>query len=282
MPDELVLDDVVTEEPTEPQEPQEPVDSVEPVESIETTEPVTLVQPQKMVPLPALQEAREEIKTLKSQMQYVGQLKQEFDNYRAQQQQAQQQAQQPKTPSFEEDPIGHLYHKIQEQENIIRTIGQIEQQRYSSTQQSDQLNQAAVAISGKVQEFATTVPDYNEALQYLSSIRIAELEAVGIKNPTQQAQHLNNAAWSLSLAALQNGVNPGEAAYNLAKKYGYQAKQANIDLNTVNRGVQEASRTISRGGGGVETEPSIDALLAADGNEFEKMWNKLFAKQIKR
>lgn len=278
MAEELVLDDVVTEEPTEPTEPQEPV---EPVELVEPVEPVQPVQ-QKMVPLPALQEAREEIKTLKAQMQYVAQLKQEFDNYRAQQYQSQQQSQQPKVPSFEEDPIAHLYSKIQEQENVIRTIGQIEQQRYVNTQQSEQLNQAAVAIAADVSKFASTVPDYQEALQYLTSIRLAELETLGIKNQMQINQHLNQSAWALSVSALQNGINPGEAAYNLAKRYGYQPKQGKVDLNTINRGISDASRTISKGGSEVETEPSIDALLQADGTEFEKMWNKLFAKQIRR
>lgn len=277
MPEELLAEDLETQEQVELEVPTEETPSEVPPEQ-EGVEP----QPHKMVPLPALQEAREEIRQLRQQVQMANTLRQEFEEYRNRQQYEKQAAAAPKLPKFEDDPIEYLRMKTEAYDHALRNMFQVEQQRQANEQQAGQMQQITQGIMTEVNKFAATVPDYGDAFKYLVDRRTAELATVGVKDPMQVGQYLEQAAWDMAVAAIQNGINPGQAIYEMAKQYGYQTKAGKPDLATVQQGIANASRTISRGGDVVDAEPTIQALLEAEGDDFDKLWNKMFHKQIKR
>ena len=291
---DLLLEEVEeTEETPQEQETQETPEPQEqipepPQEKTEATPPAPPQEQQKMVPLQALQEARHENRRI---TQNVDALRQQFEQYRSQQiqqQQVQQVQQQIEVPKFEEDAIGHIRARIEKQDAYIEQLAKASQESTMQENYNNQVKSVSASIANDVQQFHKEQPDYDDAISYLSEKRMLELEAVGVTNPMQMQQHLNRSAWQLSLTAMQNGINPAKAAYDLAVKYGYQqknAQQQNVapqaSLNTVSQGMQQASKNL-QGGDAVAADPSLQELLNSQGDEFDKMWNKIFAKQIKQ
>lgn len=279
------------ETPPEPQEGEKPEEGTPEPPEVPEGEAATEGQQQKVVPLPALQEARAEIKALREKAVLAERLKEEFERFRAdyyqrQQQLPQQQQQEmPKIPDFNEDPIGHLQARLELQQNALKQMIGAEVQRQQQGQTQEQVVQFGGQVMMEVDEFKKTVPDYMDAYNYVRDLRMKELQALGVTNPIEVQRHIDNSSANLIYAAKQNGINPGQALYNLAKSYGYQTKPAvNAgDLNTVQQGISQASGSIGKGGGTPSADPTFDALLNANNpDDFSKMWNKIFSKQINR
>jgi hypothetical protein len=88
---------------------------------------------------------------------------------------------------------------------------------------------------------------------------------------------------------MQNGRNPAQVAYELAKSYGYgqqvqpqgqpQGQRPSGDLSAVAQGMA-TGKNLNRGGT-VEGNVSVEELLSADGPEFAAKWEALFGKKLK-
>jgi hypothetical protein len=288
MADDVTMDEILGPEPTEEnieQEAPQPEPEAPP-EVPEGEQAVDADVTQKFVPLPALHEARKEIAQLKEQLGTVNQLRNELEQFRGQYYQQRQQQppagqQMPQIPDFDADPIGHLQAKIELQQNVLSQVLGVETQRQQQTIQQNQEAQLAEHVAVKVDEFKAVTPDYMDAYKFVRDVRIRELQAIGVTDPMQIEKQLQHGASMLAITAIQNRKNPGEALYSLAKSYGYQPKGAAGDLNTVNQGMKQASGSIGKGGA-TTTDPTFDALLNAGQDDFQKMWNKIFNKQINR
>lgn len=260
-----------------------PEEVVEPEESEVETEAETEVKPEpktkdKTVPLAALHEARAEIKALRAQTEqvipYIEQLKNEIL--------AIKQRQEPKEKpiSYDEDPFGYTQAKLKEYES---KFSEIEQQNLQIKQRDEIVRaqqQVTAVVMNDEQTFVKDNPDYYDAVAFIRDKRKKELEMLGITDPNVINNDWSTNALQLSIVSLQNQKSPAQTAYEIAKSYGYQRKQQSDLLETVNKGQKVASRSISQGGA-TEVEPSLDALLNADGEEFDKLWKKTFSKFIR-
>lgn len=205
----------------------------------------------------------------------------------------------PKIPTVEEDPVGHFKAKI---EQIERTAGETAQQ-FAARQQFEAF---AAHVSTREQQFATANPDYYEATEHLHNALASFFEEQGL-DPEQAKVQAGNAAHSLAVNAVNNRRDPAAAAYNLAKKYGWQPKAAappaSGEKATPERGAdgkfvaaQEKIATVAKGqaaakslGAASGTAPENDGLSAllraADdptSSDFDGLWEKTFGRDKNR
>lgn len=283
MPEGLELTDEEQKQLEEIQEADK--EELKPEEVVEEPEPEIEPEPEvkdkgkdKTVPLAALHEARAEIKSLRDEVNqakqgfaYIDQLKSEIL--------AIKQKQEPKAKpiSYDEDPFGYTQVKLKEMED---KFSEIEQQNIQ-VKQRDEIIKAQQQVSAVVmndeQNFVKDNPDYYDAVGFIRDKRKRELEMLGITDPIVIDNDWKSNAMQLSITSLQNRKSPAQIAYDIAKSYGYQKKEKSDLLETVNKGQKIASRSISQGGI-TEVDPSIEALLNANGEEFDKLWKKTFSK----
>jgi len=241
--------------------------------------------PQRMVPLNALHEARAEIKNLRdslqstsSQLEGLNKVKEDFNQFRK----AFQQGMQGPQKTFDQDPLGFTRDKLNEYGQTLEEMRMQTQQQNVQQQQMMQQQQAMNAIQERVasseKEFVAKSPDYFDAIGYLQQVRTNELEAMGINNPMAIQQHIQNSAIQLAMGALQNGKSPAEVAYSIALKYGYKPSPGGLD--SVQFGMNNANRNFR--GSSPDVNPTFENLLKiTDDAEFEAAWNKVFKEAIK-
>ena len=154
-----------------------------------------------------------------------------------------------------------------------------------------QINELAMRVNNAEIEFARQHPDYWQAVEFLRQKRIQELRTLGIDDERAIMTDLQAQAFQISTTALQRGKNPAEVLYELAKMNGYtpqnqqtqqtqQQTQQDDTLKKVQQGQQQASQTLK--GGSTTVEPTLQALLEAEGEEFDRLWDEYFKKHIRR
>jgi len=273
--EELKPENVVEPEPEVTPEPKvEPEPEVEP-------EPKTK-EKEKQVPLAALHEARAEIKALRDKVTqteqsvaYIDQLKQEILAIK------QKQAPPEKVVSYDEDPFGYTQTKLKEYDEKFSALEQWGNQAKQQEETSKLYKQVSATVVNDEEIFAKDHPDYYEAVSFVRDKRRKELEMLGINDPAIFNNDWVTNAYQLAIISLKNQKSPAQCTYEIAKSYGYQPKQEKSNLlETVNKGQKVASRSISQGGV-PEVEPSLEALLNAEGEEFDKLWKKTFSKFIR-
>lgn len=235
-------------------------------------------QEQRTVPLAALQEERAERKRLRDEL---GQLRDQ-QNALVQRilasQQSQQQPQQPQIPDFATDPVGHLRAKNEllerQLQQVAGYIGQQDQQQQQMTQAQRAQQEVQNFLVADEARFRQQAPDYDAAAKFLQDSRAAEYRALGMQNPMEIQQALNQDVLAMVNIAQRNGTSVAEAAYNLAKARGYKAaaapqQDAAARLANVAAGQQHAA-SLSQAGGGSAPPMSIERLLAMSDADFAK------------
>lgn len=209
-----------------------------PPETADDTEPAQ-PQPQRTVPLAALHEERERRKRAEQDRDAERErqrLLEERTNILLQrigQQQAAPEQQrapapaQPAIPDLATDPVGHILATQRAQQQKLDEFSG------ATKQQTDELNQkflqqqelAALAQHAQAleQQFSVDNPDYPQAVQHLVKVRHQELEAIGFRNPGERHRIIQNEGLGVAARMLQQGGNPAEAIYALAKMRGYAA-----------------------------------------------------------
>lgn len=255
---------------------------------------------QRTVPLAALQEERAERKRIRDELQRMQQQQDALvQRILANQQQPAPQEQQVQIPDYATDPVGHLRatnESLQRQlQQLTSYLSGQHQQQEQMTQQQQQ--QAAVAnfIATHEQEFRAKAPDYDAAAEFLQRSRAEEYRALGMNNPIQIRNALQQDLIAMANIAYQNGTNVAEAAYQLAKARGYKQAAASPPLGADQRQQQDnAARlaaiaqgqqhaaSLSQSGGAAPAPMSIEKLLAMSDAEFSKAtsgmnWQKLNA-----
>ena len=259
--------------------PVEPETQEAPVEASEAQETGT-DEPDRRVPLKALQEERQKRAQYE---QMLMQREQEMMQMRAwiDQQQQMQQGQPPEPEQFSEpdpetDPIGALKAARDQLREMQATA---QEQAYVQ-----QLNQVAYQAATEAQQ---RVPDYNDAYRYAINSRAQELAALGTP---QQAipQILQQEELRLIDTAVRNGRNPAEAIYHFAKARGFQGKAAApapvaapapAAPDPVMAQAKAAVAASASAGGAPASKGSVTVadLANLNGAAFDSAWNKLFS-----
>ncbi len=299
--DELTADELAQMQTPEPVEAlaEEPAET--PAEPIETPaeEPTeTPAEPEEqenpaMVPSFRLRELTEANSALKGEVsgmkETMSKMESAFDTIK------EKLSPPPPTPTvpYDEDPTEHVRQQgvIDQQANDAKITAMQENISEMDGNQKQQLGQLQFhnTVNGQVTDFKAQNADYDEAAEFYRNKRELEFRAVGMTDEKQLGEWLDKEWMGLASAALQNGKNPAQAVYELAKGYGYQAngkpqqteQQAEGDkkLATIEKG-QAASASLAAGSS-ASGEASLAQIAEMSDNELMKVlddpngWEKL-------
>lgn len=252
------------ETPAAPSEPQQPAAAAAaPAAPKDTPEVIERKH------LAALHEARGENKTLRQQLTEMQQ-----QIAALQKQQGQQPAAQPEPepePDFLADPKGYVDRVDKKVQTALEKLDKATQETAEQTKQREANESVLRATQSAETEFYSKTPDYPEALQHIRGVRTQQLQVL---HPEATAEQINNhiafEERETARMLIQQGRNPAEFAYNIAKTLGYSkaappaaSKPAAAPID------KDAVRTLGSGGGsGAPTEdagntmPEFSAALA--------------------
>lgn len=230
------------------------------------------------VPLAALHESRAKEKAEKAR---ADQLQAIIDNLArgAAQPQQQPQAPQPLEKRLEENPV-----------EVLKELAQA----YHQTQQQTQEQEAVVGIlqhsRGLEHQFAETVGKdaYDGAIEHLHNQLLEEFRIGGVPEPVAR-QNIARMAATTAAQAMQQGRNPGELFFALAKARGYSGMKQipapagapapaprQPDPAAVVAAVEQGRQQHKslEGGEGPDAELSLEAAGKLEGAAFDKWWAK--------
>ena len=301
--------DVATDDETPASPPSEPPAEPSPPEPEDKgTEPGAAPTnpaenaPEGYVPHQALHQQRELTKQVQTQLEQSNQtnasLRGMFDQLRDELKQSRE-ANKPAEPTVddqlgprpnqEEDPIAALQwdnRKMSlEMESMKAAKTQETEATEQATQQQEQLKQFMGAVRNKVMEFEKDTPDYGNAYMYAQQKRMAEYDALGV-NPAQKEEMFFREVMQVAATAMQNGINPGQAMYNLATSWGYTKDPGKPPANNEPKGetIEEQMARLEKGnqaggmgnpgGASPETPISINDIDGMSDSEFDAWWDK--------
>lgn len=216
-----------TETPPETQAPPETVTEQTPTQTTTTT-PTPPPVP-RTVPLEALHEAREQVKSLRAQIAAIeAQPKLTAEDAELLKSLRAQQTQEPAPPDFLSDPKGYVDARLQTALKKLETAETGIAQTREQVQQQNQMRDLLSSVAAHEQTFIATTPDYTQALAHVRAVRSEQLK---LMYPTASAaqiqQQIAQEEIGGSAQALQAGLNPAEVVYKFAKTVGYAPKATN-------------------------------------------------------
>jgi hypothetical protein len=185
-----------------------------------------------------------------------------------------------KLPDINEDPLGHLIGRIEQQQKIIEQLARGGQQTRQEILQQRQENQFWDHVQASEQAFVKEKPDYWAACEHLEKARRVELEMMYPSKSQQVQQYAQQQGMTVKQlheamlardrlnvaeAAVHQGMNPAKYYYDLALTRGYKSNVQPLKPNgkeviqAQKRGVK-AAKTISGSGAG----RGDDEMSAAD------------------
>jgi|GEM_PF-6101415 len=274
-----------TEEPEQPEAedsaPKANGKAQEPAQ--DATKPGTK-PPTGFVPQQAVHELRQELKEERATRQRMEQTFQELlKRVGAPQTPAQPNGQAaPVTiPPYEQDPIGNLNARLEQALQQVQALSGQQQQQTQLTQQQAQYNAVVQQYVADAQSFSRETGDFNDAYQWLAASAESEVAARFPWMSAQQRQKvLADEEMTIISGALQNGVRPAEAIYNLAKHRGWKKAQPQPQENKIEKlqkGAKAAASLSSTKGAAPEGDGSLslEALAALSGEEFDRKWEQM-------
>lgn len=237
---------------------------------------------------------------LHAERQRRQQTEQEFRQLKEQFQQIQQyltQAAQPadERPDPQVDPIAAVEWDNRQLRAQIEQLSQWRQQQEQGQQRQTQAQRLTQHLTQSEQQFVTTQPDYFQATEFAIKQEDRRLRAF-YPDPAVRKQVLGQEIASVVAQALQSGSNPAQILYQHAIDMGYtraapagapQAAPGGAPpapaptvpevVSTIQRGLQQQSK--GSGGSTPASEMTPEMLLAMNGEEFTKNWDKAFKKR---
>ena len=183
-------------------------------------------------------------------------------------------------PPFDDNPAEHLRYqqsKLQEQINEQKTEAE-KRKEYEKYQSHIAGLQTRVASHETA--FSKQNADYYDAVDYLRERRDKDYQAMGITDPAERAQLVQNDALFIAQNALQREQDPASVFYTLARNYGFSSKPSSAEEKIENaRKGQQASKTLgSQAGkkGGL----SLQTVATMSDEEFDNLseddWERLW------
>ncbi len=206
------------------------------------------------------------------------------------------QQQAPKPPEPEAgpdpttDPLGALFHQINQVTKQIEALQNAQTQTVQQTAQAANFQQFQQQVMALRDQFVTTTPDFPQAYDHMRAARIADLRLYGLPDRDIPAALLQEEL-RISQQAIQTGQNPAAVVYEMAKRHGYTptagtppgtppvipAKGATIE--EIQR-AQAASRTLAASPPAGTEEVTLDGLRAMPDKDMNQLvqngdsWNK--------
>lgn len=199
----------------------------------------------------------------------------------AQQARQQPQEEQPPGPDDPMAQIEYLQRKLQAFEQNQQRQHQQSQQAH---QQEQQVRQVVNTYRARADEFRQQQADFDDAYQHVLAARERQLRIQGMTDPSQLAAQIQHDEMHVVALALQQGANPAERLYNLAKEYGYQPKagDAAADVERLAGAVAKSKSLSQAGGQASATRLDAKTLAKMSDEEFETFMNKQGAKGFRR
>lgn len=193
--------------------------------------------------------------------------------------------QQPEAPKGPPDPNEDIFGAIKwQQEQILASQKQAEDSRKQQEERTQYENQEREIVShwkSSVQEFSSRETDFQNAADWLSEYRHKQLEALTpfdprMGNPAERNAQIDAELKQIIAVSRQNGQNPAEMVFQLAKSWGYGGQPApqapNKDLlDNINKleTAQNRSRTLSATNGKTPGDDmTIEAIASMSNDEF--------------
>lgn len=200
-------------------------------------------------------------------------------------QQARQQPAEPEPPG-PDDPIGLIEHTSRELAAFKQQQAEERQRQQQAYEQNEQVNRLVGTYRARAEEFRQQTPDFDDAYQHVRAARARQLAVQGFSGDELQAV-LAQDELSFAARALQQGANPGERLYALAKEYGYEPKApAQVDPAA---GIARQADVVARSkslsqAGGTATSTRMDAKTLANmsNDDFEAFMAKNGAKGFRK
>lgn len=270
---------VVEDVPDEPQAPETPPAAPEPDGTEPATEPqAPEPEADKQVPLAALLDERRSRQSLEAQLAEsearYGRLDERLTVIN--------EKMAPPAASQEDDPVAWLGDQQKALADQVaktnETVVQIGQQL-----QGNQLQQNVASLEN---QFRAEHPDYQEAVAHVFDTIGHHLTALGMGD-AQRVDGINRYASWITATSMQQGRNPAQSLYDMAKATGFAApaegpvaSPEDAKLAMVARGVA-ASKTLSTAGTRPPKQLTLAGLgdmdddefgKATEGDSWEKMW----------
>jgi hypothetical protein len=243
--------------------------------------------PPGYVPSGALEEERGRRKELAERMQRMEQTFQQLVLRQQQQPQAPQpngQAQPGQVPDYDTDPIGHLRAQLGMTLQELNSLKGVTQQTRAEQEAYAQMQQQMATYERHTQDFVRKTPDYGEAANFLRETRQRALSH--FMSPQEVQQRIEYEEGLLAGKAMNDGKNPAELFYAMAKEWGYKPKGADQSENKLERlqTGQRASASLGNvkgsgkpAGGSADTMSleALSELYKTDPIAADRMWDKM-------
>jgi hypothetical protein len=177
------------------------------------------------------------------------------------------------------DPVGHILHRL-DRADAYQQAHQARQQQYGQLLQNQQtLGALASWTQGHEREYMAVTPDYPQAIEDYSRRRDQQLEIAGYRNPAERAQIIQQEGMIVAGRAHQDGANPAERMYEIAKAMGYEPPAARRDVrptpservNMISEG-QRRSRGLGNARGSSPQGMTKERVAAMSGSEFDRWY----------
>lgn len=126
-------------------------------------------------------------------------------------------------PDAATDPLGAMMHQLQQVNATVQDLQNKLQTEQANNQLKSQFNEFTNSVRAIKDAFEKTTPDFNDAYNHVRTQRAADLRLTGVPEANIN-QVLLQDELNIAQNALQQGKNPAQEIYNMAKRYGYQAK----------------------------------------------------------
>jgi hypothetical protein len=180
-------------------------------------------------------------------------------------------------PDFIEDPKAYIDSKV---EKAISAVKEIEQ-KTSHVSQEQQINQVLNHVGSIESEFVKSQPDYYQALGHIRQARMEQLTEMFPQATQEQiTQQLRQEEINTAVTLLQQGKNPSETIYRMAKRvYGYQPKPQEVARPVVPQApVADPSRTLGSTGGA----PTEEEAGEQDNDDLNSVINQSLKERFNR
>lgn len=212
-----------------PEPAPEPTTAAEPAP--EPAEPAPPRGDDSMVPLAALREERQRRQQLEQQQremqQQMAELRGKFDGLAQGRQPAPEPEKPDPEPKYDDNPAEWFRWRDRQNAKEIASLKKTTEtyeaerkQRQEAERVQQQQQQVVSAYANAANQFAAETPDWRDAYQFLAKSRVDELVALGY-NPQQANAYQQQEEFNIAVNCMQQGVNPAEKLYTIAKMRGY-------------------------------------------------------------
>lgn len=177
-----------------------------------------------------------------------------------------------------EHVVDALAHNQQLTAQQLATMQAVMANEAASRQQAYQQSQLVGWARQQATEYQSEAPDFADAYNHMLKIRTSELQAMGLPAHEIEQRVAQDELWVYQQAR-QQGKNPAEIIYQMAKGAGYQKKaSAEEKVAQLNKG-QNAAKGLGNGGSD-PNHPTPEQIAAMSEDEFAEFKKKIGGKDI--